>query len=675
MHRILLFAAASMFLCLPAFGQGIVTDLTKQYDSPRVGPAVAARNVTFESGHLKVHLLEGFAAPVLAGSETVGVFFNGAGNFEYLSADPAEAAVLASNVRNSTKLKTERSAQGIVIRDTFDEVFLRVAGRDFPKPAGDAGASLEQAFAAHHETFSRDREADAVFPFIQQKLDAPAMPLVRAQFKGGAENVVYLYDPVLNHAEKLYSLYRINTRDTTIAEYREGLWPVTLSEQRIGQSRKQVVPPNYFLFDVTYTLLASDKSDATLNVVETIVPTTRAQSVYRFQQLNTIYDTNDRLHRYTVRAVTDESGEALSFVHRNDELLVALPNAAPPNKPFKIKFDIAGDFLIRPSGDSYWDLGAGTPWFPRPELDGQFYTVHSIVKVKKPFVPFAPGETVSRREEGDYNVVENKIEKPVQYAVVLAGRYSFEEETRNGLTIRVASYATKNTRAAKQLTNLAFQMIAFYEPFLGPFPFKEFNIIEINEFGYGQAPPGTMFITSEAFNPTSTLVHQIFSKGINHVFAHEIAHQYWGTVVKMASREERWVNETFAEYSASFVIRQAKGKGEYKVMENTWKANANEARTASSIATAHRLHDVGNERDAFIDRTHLIYDKGPYVLAMLHQEIGDSMFLSFLRNFQARYGWKLATTQDMIAVLQQLTKKDFTAFFEQNFWGTEMPQG
>lgn len=51
------------------------------------------------------------------------------------------------------------------------------------------------------------------------------------------------------------------------------------------------------------------------------------------------------------------------------------------------------------------------------------------------------------------------------------------------------------------------------------------------------------------------------------------------------------------------------------------------------------------------------------------------MFLSFLRNFQARFGWKLSTTQDMIAVLQQLTGKDFTAFFEQNVWGTGMPQG
>jgi hypothetical protein len=668
----LLIAAVVTLLSLPALGAETVAGLAEQFDTPKVGPAVAAHDLTFESGHLKINLVSGTAAPVTAGGETLGVFFKGTGNFQYLSADPAEAAIMTTNAKRSTNLKTEKTEAGIVIRDDFDEVFLWVAGRDFPKPAGDAAGSMEQAYAAHRDTFSRDKQADAAFPFIQQKIDAPTMPVVRAEFKGGTETMVYLYDPVLMHAEALYSLHRI--RQTSIREYQQSLFPVVISEQLIGQTRKQFVEPNYLLFDLTYSLTASEKNDATLNITETIVPRTKAQRVFHFSQYDTVYDNNGKARHYKVRSVTDESGKELSFVHRNDELLVGLPQAAAANAAFKIRFDIAGDFLIRPSGDSYWELGT-EPWFPQPELNGQYYTIHSTVKVKKPYVAFAPGETVSRREEGDYNVIENKIEKPVQFAVVLAGKYAYEEETQNGLTIRVASYAGRNTRAMKQLTNLAFKIIEFYQPFLGPFPFNEFNIIEINEFGYGQAPPATMFITKEAFNPIGAEVNQIFSQGINHRFAHEIAHQYWGHVVKMGSAEEQWVTESFAEYSSSFVIKQLKGKAQYKAMENTWKANAGESKGASSIAMANRLRDYDDGMQAFMDRTHLIYDKGAYVLAMLNKEIGDDLFLSFLRNFQARFAWKYATTQDMINLLQQLTKKDFTQFFEQNFWGTGMPQG
>ena len=184
-----------------------------------------------------------------------------------------------------------------------------------------------------------------------------------------------------------------------------------------------------------------------------------------------------------------------------------------------------------------------------------------------------------------------------------------------------------------------------------------------------------MFITKEAFNPLGTEINQIFSQGINHRFAHEIAHQYWGHVVKMGSPEEQWVTESFAEYSSSFVVKQLKGKGAQKTMENTWKANARTATAASSIAMANRLRDYSDNYTAFINRTHLVYDKGAYVLAMLHKEIGDDQFLTFLRTFQGRLAWRFATTQDMITVLKQVTNKDFTAFFEQNFWGTEMPKG
>jgi hypothetical protein len=672
MHRRLLTVVASLLLCVSAFGAETVAALAEQYDAPKVGPAVSVRNLTFESGHLKISLDGGTAAPVMAGSETLGLYFKGAGNFEYLSADSAEAAIMSTNVKRATKLKAEKTDKGLVIRDTFDEVFLWVAGRELPKLTGDAAPSLEQAFTAHRDTFSRDQEADPAFFFIKQKLDAPTVPVVRAQFKGGTETMVYLHDPVTTRAEKLYSLHRV--RQTNVREYQQALFPVTLSEQLVGNTRKDFVEPSYLLFDLTYTLVASEKNDATLNIVETIVPRTNAQRVFRFDQYDTIYDHNDKARTYKINSVTDESGKPLSFVHRRNELLVGLPEAAPANSAFKIKFDIAGDFLIRPSGDSYFELGT-EPWFPQPQLNGQYYTIHSTVKVKKPYVAFAPGETVSRREEGDYNVIENKIDKPVQFAVVLAGKYAYEEETQNGLTIRVASYAGKNTRAMKQLTNLAFKIIEFYEPFLGPFPFKEFNIIEINQFGYGQAPPATMFITKEAFNPVGAEINQVFSQGINHRFAHEIAHQYWGHVVKMGSFEEQWVTESFSEYSSSFVVKQLKGKGQYKAMENTWKANANEARNASSIAMANRLRDYGDNMTAFRDRTHLVYDKGAYVLAMLHKEIGDDMFLSFLRNFQARYAWKYATTRDMISLLQQLTKKDYTEFFEKHFWGTEMPQG
>lgn len=658
-----------LLVSLPVRAAETVASVVETYDQPRLGTPARMQNVEWGHGHLKVRFDDGSAAPVLAGEETIGIFFKGKGTYEYLSADETEASVLQTNARKATGLKAEKVAGGLVVRDSFESVFLWTRNVAAPSVSGGQGAVIAGNFTSHREIFTRDRHTVAPFVFVKAKLDSSDKPLVRAEFSGGKENAVYLYDPILAHAEKLYTLHKF--RDTSIREYREALWPVVLSEQLIGYDRRQFVDPDYLLFGLDYTLTASGGNEAALSVVETIVPRGRPQSVYRFNQSSNFYDDNRKMRQFNVRKVTDARGTPLSFVHREGELLVGLPAAAPMDKPFELRFEIDGDFLYRPGGDSYWELGT-SPWFPQPELNGQYYTVHSTIKVKKPFVPFAPGVTLRRVEEGEYNVVENKLEKPVQFAVALAGRYAYSEETANGVTIRVATYGGKNELAMKKLSSLAAKIIQYYEPFLGPFPFKEFNIIEIREYGYGQAPPATMFITQEAFNPLKDTLNQIFSQGINHRFAHEIAHQYWGHAVKMGSMEEQWITESFSEYCSSFVVGEIKGKNGRKAMLNTWRSNAKSANGAASIAMANRLVDYNDDR-AWFDRTHLVYDKGAYVLSKLHDEIGDQAFFSFLRNFQAMKEWRFATTAEMAPLLQQITKKDYAPFFEKYFWGTEMP--
>ncbi len=302
------------------------------------------------------------------------------------------------------------------------------------------------------------------------------------------------------------------------------------------------------------------------------------------------------------------------------------------------------------------------------------YTVHSLVKVKKPFVPFTPGKTLARREEGDYNVVETVLDKPVAFTMVQAGKYQVSEEKRGERTIRVATYGLRNERAAKQLTDLAFGLIDYYEFFLGPFPWSEFNIIQMNTYGYGQAPPATMFITSEAFQPTQSLEDQFFSQGINERFAHEIAHQYWGYVVREASDEETWLSESFAEYSAALALKKLmpNGEGVYNRLVSTWKGGAKMGVNVAPIPYANRIE--GDRSVSFRQRFALLYEKGPYLLYTLHKEVGDTTFLTFLKSYQKSFAWKAGTTKDVAGLLGFITKKDYKPFFDQYYWGTALPQ-
>ncbi len=265
-------------------------------------------------------------------------------------------------------------------------------------------------------------------------------------------------------------------------------------------------------------------------------------------------------------------------------------------------------------------------------------------------------------------------DKPVQFMVMMAGKYVFDEATQDGVTVRVASYASGNRRAFKKLVNLSQKMITYYTAFLGPFPFKEFNVVQINDLGWGQAPPGFMFITNEAFAPIGDRVNQLYSGGINERFAHEIAHQYWGHVVKMPSREEQWLTESFAEVSAGLLIRDLRGKSDFKGLTAVWESRAGMVADRAPIPLANMLRNRSDYASAALTRTYLLYFKGPWILDAVRRDIGDRSFLIFLRSCQSTMAWRFGNTAIVEKVLEAVTKKSWKPFFDRYYWGTEMPK-
>ncbi len=666
-------AALSPTLALAASGPPGLVASVEQFDHLALGDVRTVGPLTLAVGHFECRLASGHAAPVLAGDQVVGIFFEGTGAMEYVSADPLEATTVVFNARKGSDLKPEKTDKGVRLRDSFTRLLWLAQGQPLP-PLGDKPYTpLTAAFASQRAKFARVRGAPPSHDFAEQRLDAPEAPLVWAQLDGGADDLLYVLDGTDNAFESLSVLVSSESEDPEMRKY---LFAHALSDQPIGRDPRDPLRPRVVLADVDLDLRVSDGDDASLTAVETLVPVGRPLKILRLalrSRFYTYFGANLTTRNERLRKVTDESGRELAFVHGDQEVLVELREPAPPDRPLKLRFETDGNFLVRPGGNSYWELGT-TAWFPQPSLAGQFYTLHAVVRVKKPFVPFAPGTTVRRVVEGDENVLETRVDRPIAFATVLAGRYGIEEDVRNGVTIRVATYALKNDRAVKQLTNLCESIIKYYEEFLGPFPFSEFNIIEINDFGFGQAPPGTMFITKEAFNPFIGEGNQYYSQGVNERFAHEIAHQYWGTVVKMPSWEEQWLTESFAEYCAGIFLKTYKNEATFRALVKHWRTFATFGTDQVPIPLANQAWVANDARTRAFLRYGLLYNKGPALLYALHKELGDEAFFMFLKSYQKSFAWKFGSTKTLAGLLQYMTKKDYMPFFEKYYWGIEMPK-
>jgi hypothetical protein len=647
-----------------------LNDFVNAANHLQLASPTAINNSSFSVGHMKLKFDFGSAARVLAGSEPVGIFFKGKGSFEYQTTETAELPVVAHNVRAIAHVKMTADAAHAILSDDFTQVLVVGGGVMMPDLGGSEGAPLADAYKQHQELFDRLRIAPRSHILAVQKFSFPGSKMVWAEFSGGHDRFAYSYDDAEDHDE---SLYTVAPPRTFVDDKRlqQRLFLGLLSAQPVGHDRTVTPKPPFTLTAIDY-LLTADGDHAKLEITETIARASAAQGVLRFDMRDEEFvKSGAPFRKYNVRSATDVDGRALPFDHDRNDLVVAVDEST--GLTVTLKFSIDGDFLVREGGDNAWQLGLGEAWFPLPrQWAGQAFTVHSLIKVKKPFIPFAPGNTIARREEGDYNVVENALDKPVQFTMVQAGKYATYEEKRGDRTIRVATYGMRNDRAAKQLTALSYGLIDYYEYFLGPFPFNEFNIIQMNSYGYGQAPPGTMFITKEAFNPTQTEIDQIFSEGINERFAHEIAHQYWAYVVRMPSPEEQWLSESFAEYSAALALKKLKGEGVYNRLVSTWRGRAKDGSSVAPIPYANRIR--GDSRMSFMERFALLYNKGPYLLYVLHKELGDTQFLTFLKSYTKSFNWKFGSTNTVAGLLQFMTKKDYKPFFEQYFWGTAMPQ-
>lgn len=659
-----------LVLCLsiPAFAAPTVAELMKKHTDLSVGAAKSVTGFKVEVGHMNIVLDSGTVTPVMAGDEQVGLFLNGSGTFTYETVDKDELTLLRYNAKHAD-VAAQIAGDKATVTEKFKSVLLR--GNGLPVAAGDPVAAPQAQFTELRELFAQQAFTEPPeHLFVLQALNAPASRVVRADINGAARPYVYLYDDVWTRSETFTLLRRPQSRINKDGNW---LYETPLSDQAIGRANRVTAPRNVMLTELDVTVVQTEGDNATLAIAETLVPQGRAASALVFDQYSEYYfDINREPRRYHVRAVTDEQGNKLSYHHESGRLLVGLAQPAPAGKPVKLKFEIDGDILYRPSGSNYWELGI-EPWFPMPGFNAMAFTYHSLIKVKKPFTVFTSGKTVRREVEGDWNVLETKVDIPVAYIAILAGKYQFDEETKNGLTVRVASFIVKNAEAWKSLRSIAFAAAEIYPRWLGPFPFEEITIIERNELGWGQAPAGIVFVTKEAFTPKHDDANE-FVEGINRRVAHELAHMYWGHAVKSDSSEEVWIQEAFAEYSAALFMKEAGRPGDYTKALTHWRADAKDSTNVSIIPMGNRLVNQGDPYDSFVTRFKLVYSKGAFLLAALHRELGDEAFLTFLKSYQKSFRGKYGTTAHVLGLLQFITKKDYAPWFEQYYYGTAMPE-
>jgi aminopeptidase N len=220
---------------------------------------------------------------------------------------------------------------------------------------------------------------------------------------------------------------------------------------------------------------------------------------------------------------------------------------------------------------------------------------------------------------------------------VVVGNLRFEQLTGPaGLPIRNVydADARDGVRAAFEPQG---EMIDFFDDLFGPFPFATY---------------GAMVLDEDLGFALETQTLSLFGSGVTGepVVAHELAHQWFGDHVSVASWADIWLNEGFATY-AQWLWSEHRGAG-----------TVDERALASARTPGLDVPPADPGPDQLFHTT--VYLRGALTLHVLRHELGDDAFFEVLRTWVDRYGGAAATSADFEALAGEVAGGDLRPLFD-----------
>ncbi|CAH8767980.1 M1 family metallopeptidase [Paenibacillus dendritiformis] len=141
---------------------------------------------------------------------------------------------------------------------------------------------------------------------------------------------------------------------------------------------------------------------------------------------------------------------------------------------------------------------------------------------------------------------------------------------------------------------------------------------------------------------------------------HEIGHQYFYGLLASNEFEEAWLDEGFTSYA------------EDKLMEHEFGVAPNLAIEGSYITDPAPLKLAAWEYKGHRHYAENVYMRSKLVLLAIEKQVGEKTMRRIMRTYTQKYRFKHPTTSDFQRVVEQVTERKWTDFFNQYVYGNQM---
>jgi hypothetical protein len=404
-----------------------------------------------------------------------------------------------------------------------------------------------------------------------------------------------------------------------------------------------------------------------------------------------------------INSVQDGEGNDLTWVKTGQASgLVIFPKKVPAGTELvvRMQFENRDSLYKLTSTYTYMDRGG---WLPFVRFGDMIHDFDLTVKVPDRYQVLGIGGKVSESKADGVLTTRWIAENAVDFPTVIFGVYLNEASKvkatkSDGTEIPVIAHVDRDTLSTSKfflvdedgsdqgfnvadagkigpkilgkIADDAANALNIYREIFGvDYPYNKLDLVnDPLGFLYGQAPSSIVYLGTGAFHGEGKLGSMggggmtTFTKGL---VAHEVAHQWWGSLITNSNFFNYWFVESLAEYSSALFVENVYGKKMYQEHVDTWRRTILEREVLSSVQDASVVWNEGYQA--------AVYNKGPYAFHVLREMVGDEKFFKFLKTLAQDLEGQEIVTRDIQKVAEKSLGGGMEWFFDQWIRGVGIP--
>ena len=217
-------------------------------------------------------------------------------------------------------------------------------------------------------------------------------------------------------------------------------------------------------------------------------------------------------------------------------------------------------------------------------------------------------------------------------------------------------YADKTKFVVKHTPEILASLEGFFDI---KYPYKKLDFVAVPNFTHGAMENVGLITYRDSLllledNPGLTE-----RTGPLNVIAHELAHQWFGNLVTMAWWDDLWLNEAFASWAASYVMKEL-----YPELNFAERIVQEGAFSADASPTVKPVKKVVRIQPDVMDGLGLNYSKGESILQMIESLIGTDKFRQGVRNYMNEHAWGNTVADDLWRALDGVSDINLSAMMK-----------